>query len=142
MNSPKKAVLVALAGVLGGIAVFFLVTSIASSGEVEVNLGDDRFEVGDAERLANAIERDEQPLAFPDLLRKNRPIFLQHLGDSPEEGWLAFDAAVDACPLEWSVEQETFRDTCTDDVYPRDGEGLPHYPVTVEDGKVIVDLRG
>jgi len=131
---------VALAGVAGGVAIFFLVVSIA--GDTDTNLGDDTFEVGDADRLAEAIERDGEPLAFPDLLRRDRPIFVQHLGDDPQEGWSAFAAAVDGCPLQWDPGREVFEDTCTGDVYPRDGAGLPHYPVTVSDGDVIVDLRG
>ena len=139
MSSASKAVIVALAGVVGGLAIFFLVVSIA--GSTDTKIGEDRFEVGDAENFADLIESDRQPLQFADALGGDRPIFVQHLGDEPDDGWLAFDAAVDGCPLRWDPSQEVFEDTCTGDVYPRDGAGLPHYRVVVSDGDVIVDLR-
>ena len=140
MTSGQKAVVVALAGVLAGVAIFFLVTRVASEGGELVE--DDVFEVGDAERFASLIERDNAPLAFPDALERDRPIWVQHLGDDPQEGWLAFDAVVGGCPLQWDPEQEVFVDDCTAEVYPRDGEGLRQYPVTVdEDDVVTVDLK-
>jgi hypothetical protein len=38
-------------------------------------------------------------------------------------------------------EDEAFEDPCAGDRYPPDGEGLRQYPVTIDDGRVGVDLR-
>lgn len=142
MGSGRKAVAVGLAAVVGAVLFFFLAARLAGSDEVQANLTDDRFDVGSAERLADAIERDRTPLIFDDPLGRGRAIFVQHVGNDPEEGWLAFDAVVDGCPLQWDPEQEVFDDTCTGDVYDRDGGGLHQYPAEVDDdGRVVVDLR-
>jgi hypothetical protein len=112
----------------------------------DLNLGDDVFDAGEVDRIAKEIE-DNGPALFGDVAgRASRDIIVQHIGDDPNEGWLAFDArepgASRDCFAEWVPEEEHFEDTCTDTVYPPDGEGLRQYSVEVRDGRVEVDLRG
>lgn len=128
-----------LAGVVAAIALFFLVVSLTGN-DVEVRFGSDRFEVGPAAARAAAIARDETPLLFNDPSGGGRPIWVQHLGDDPETGWLAFDAQVGGCALDWDREAQEFVDHCTGTRYPQDGQGLAQYPTTVEDGNVVVDV--
>jgi hypothetical protein len=113
---------------------------------VEVRIGSDVFEIGDAEELADRIAADDGvPLFFADLARfggpRQRPIAVHHLDDDPLEGWVAFDALVEGCPITWDRDAQEFVDTCTGDRYPPDGEGLNQFDVEVnEDGDLIVDL--
>jgi len=142
MRSGRKAVVVGLAAVVAAVAFFFLAARLAGSGEVQDNLTEDVFDVGSADRLADAIDRDGAPLIFDDPLGRGRAIFVQHVGDDQQEGWLAFDAVVDGCPLEWDGAEEVFEDTCTGEVYDRQGGGLRQYPASVdEDDRVVVDLK-
>jgi hypothetical protein len=119
---------------------------LSDNPNVEVRIGSDVFEIGDAEDLADAIADDgDVPIFFQDLARfggpRQRPIVVHHVGDDPLEGWVAFDAIVDGCPLEWEPDDRELADTCTGDRYPPTGEGLNQFDVEVgEDGDVVVDL--
>ena len=139
----------ALFGVALAAVLVFLVVRFASQRPDDVNLGNDRFEVGRADVFARAIERDG-PILFKDPLtsRAGREIYVQHLGDDEEEGWFALDAyAPDApreerCILEWDGDEQVFVDPCGDVEVPADGEGVRTYPGKVDDrGAVIIDLR-
>jgi hypothetical protein len=142
----RSALLVAIGGVLAGLLLFAFVLWLVERGdEVEgfdIRLGDDMFEDVEAERTAERIAEDG-PIIFGDPAKGERPIYLQHIGDEPDEGWVAFDAIAPGCDesLTWDAEEEVFVDPCTDETYPPDGEGLTTYPAEVEDGKVIVDLN-
>lgn len=135
---------VAVAGILTAVVLFLLISGAVRGGEVEVRLGDDEFEAGDAESQAESIA-DDGPLLFSDPSGGDRDIFLQHVGDDPDEGWLAFDARPAGTPREcnatWDEDAGRFASGCGDETYPADGEGLTQYEVRVEDGEVIVDLR-
>lgn len=143
-NTGRTAVLVGVAGVIAGVGLVALITVVAGRGDVDVRLGDERFEVGSAESQAEAVD-DGGPLIYSDVAGGDRDIYLQHLGDDPEDGWLAFaasppDKARD-CFLRWQADDEMFTD-CDGDEYPADGEGLPQYPVQVsDDGGLSVDLN-
>ena len=134
-----------IGGVLLGIGLLWGLAWLASSGEVEVQLGDDVFEAGRTDSLSDAIERDG-PIPFADVAGGDRDIILQHVGSEESEGWLAFDArapgASRKCSLEWDADAGEFVDPCSGERYPPDGEGLRQYPVTVEEGRLEVDLRG
>lgn len=129
-----------------GVGLLFVVVTLAGSGDVQFKLGDEVFEVGDAETFAQRIADDRAPLPFSSLSR-NRPIYLQHIGDDPETGWFAVDArspsAPAECVLEWDVDAQVFVDGCdAAATFPPDGEGLLRYTVTVDaDGVVVVDLN-
>jgi hypothetical protein len=141
----RHPLIVGLSVVAAAFAVFWGVALLAGSGGVDVRLGDDVFRAGQVERLAGAIARDG-PIAIPDASpERARDIYLQHLGETPEVGWLAFAAqAPDAdrtCLLQWQPADRQFRDPCSERRYPADGEGLTQYPTTVTEGQLSVDLR-
>jgi len=138
-------ILAVIAGVVG-IAALVGVALLTSSGSTEVRLGDDEFEVGEAATLAARIEADGAPLLFQDLLvGGSRDIYVHHVGNDADIGWVAFDARVPGsareCTLEWDGARDLFFDPCTDETFPPDGGELPHYPTRVtDDGALIVDL--
>lgn len=136
------------------IAVVFLVlwgVSVVSSRQdsVDVRLGDQTFQGGNAEELAGEID-DRGPILYGDISDSGsdgtRDIILQHLGDDPEEGWYAFRAQPAdrgrECTWQWQPDEELFRAACDQTLTaPADGEGLESYPVKVVDGKLDVDLN-
>lgn len=146
LNLPKT-IAFAVASLAAGIGLLFVIVWLTGSGDVQVKLGDDVFRVGDAQRFAEIIEEDRQPLLFTSL-SNSRPIYVQHVGDDPLTGWSAIDARSPSDPdgcetgLVWEIGNEVFRDSCSPaDTYPPDGEGLLLYDASVdEDGELSVDL--
>jgi len=141
-----KALLIAAVGVIVALGLAFLVAQAASRGDVDIKLGDDRFDAGQTERLAKAIDTgDGLPFLYPDLVNRDRNIFVNHLGDDPETGWVAFsafDPDDPDCAIEIDREAKTLVNACARDVtYPLGGTGLRFYPTTVESGRVYVDLN-
>lgn len=140
-----KAVVVALVGVGFALGVAFLVASLASRGDVEVRLGDDRFNAGRTENLARIIEEDGQPILFPDPANFVRAIYIDHVADDPDEGWIAFGAFVPDrpdCTLIFDDGAGEFVADCDESLtYPRSGAGLRQYPTEVIDGRLFVDLQ-
>ena len=136
-------------GVALTVLLVAFVVRFASQRPDEVNLGRDRFEVGRADVFARAIERDG-PILFKDPLtsRAGREIYVQHLGEDEDEGWLALDAYApgaprqERCILEWDAQGQVFRDPCGEGEVPADGQGVRTYPGEVDDRRaVIIDLR-
>jgi hypothetical protein len=135
-----------IAGVVLTAAFVAYVVQVASSRPSEVNLGDEVFPVGSAERFADRIAADG-PILFKDPLtpRAGREVYVQHLGTDVEEGWLAIDAYPPddrrlACLLQWKDDE--FQDPCGGGSFPADGSGLRTYPGDVDDrGIVVIDLR-
>ena len=141
----RRSVILGLGAVAAAFAVFAGLALLADSGGIDMRLGDEVFRAGQVERLADAIAR-EGPILIPDASPdRARDIYLQHLGEAPEVGWLAFAAQAPGtertCLLQWEPAGEEFRDPCSQRRYPADGEGLTHYPATVTDGELTVDLR-
>lgn len=140
-----RAVVVGILGIALGIGLVVLMSQLANSGSVDVQLGDDVFEAGDAENRAESVERDG-PVLFPDVAGGSRDIYLNHLSDDPLEGWVAFDArrpgAARECTLRWQADAQVFTDPCEEGVViDADGGGLPRYEVTVtDDGDLEVDI--
>ncbi|MEC7924476.1 MAG: hypothetical protein VYB80_04575, partial [Actinomycetota bacterium] len=64
-----------------GIALLFAVIKLAGDGDIKIKLGDDIFDVGDAQQRAERIGDDAAPLLFPSLNGEARPIYVQHLGN-------------------------------------------------------------
>ena len=127
--------------------VLFLVTQmdnlLGGVGDIDLDLGDGVYRAGPAHDLAPAI--DEGPLLLPDLAGGDSDIYLQHLGDDVETGWIAIAArpqtAARTCHVEWHADDRTFVDSCDGTVYPEDGAGLPHYPVSVtSEGEIEVEM--
>jgi hypothetical protein len=149
-----RALAVAAAGVVVAIGVAAALAVLANRGTVDVRLGTDTFEAGDAEDIAEEIA-DNGPIFYADTAGGDRDIYLQHLSDDPNEGWLAFAARPPGvsreCTLQWEPRAEVFRlldsdgevaGECDGREFPADGEGLPMYPVTVDaDGNLDIDIN-
>lgn len=140
----RTAVVVGLAGVVAAIGLVVLAAFVFGGDNVEVRLGDDRFPLGSAEDRAAGIAEDG-PTIYSDVAGGDRDIIVQHLGDTPTEGWLAFAAAPPAkarsCFLDWQPDEERFVD-CDGEAWPADGGDLPRYPMEVaDDGALFVDLN-
>ncbi len=130
-----------------GIALLFAVIKLAGDGDIQIKLGVDIFDVGDAEQRAERIRVDSAPLLFPSLNGEARPIYVQHLGGDYLENWFAIDARSPSSPKEcnlgWDSTSQLFFDECdADTTYPASGEGLVRYAVTInEDESLRVDLN-
>lgn len=158
-----RALAVAAAGVVLALALALGVSLLAnqggpgedapSRGGLEVRLGDDVFNAGGAENLAEQIG-DGGPLLFSDLVGGERDIVLQHVADDDRRGWLAFAArpagAPRDCTVQWQPDDEEFAlldadgevsGDCDGRTFPVDGTGLPQYPVELRDGDLYVDLN-
>jgi hypothetical protein len=122
------------------VLVVVLLVELSSSGSVKSQLGSQTFLVGRARTFAPLIAK-QGPLLLPDLLGKDRPIYLQHLGTDSKVGWYAIQATRGTkCVVTWS--SDSFHDPCTGAVFPPDGTGLVRYPVTVlPSDRINVDLR-
>jgi hypothetical protein len=145
---------IAVAGVLGAIAIGFLMIRIAgqaSDGELQLNLGDDKFFVGDAEDLASKIDDEDvfggDPLLISGL-GNDRDVYVQHIGADPLGGWLVFaarpDDATRDCFVVWDRDAAEFvgNDVCPELNFPEDGEGLRQYRVEILSGQVVATIAG
>jgi hypothetical protein len=140
-----KALLVAGVAVVLLLGAGWWIASLANDGDVDVRLGDDRFEAGDAEAMAEAIEDEGGlPLLFQALVG-DRHLFVQHTGPRVSQGWSAFgafDPDDPDCLVELDRDRKLLVNACDESVtYPLDGTGLRFYPVDVEDGDVLVDIN-
>jgi hypothetical protein len=145
---------VAAGGVIVAIGVAAALAVLANRGTVDVRLGSETFAEQDAEDAAERVA-EEGPILYADTAGGDRDIVLQHLGDDPEDGWIALAARPPGvsreCTIQWDPEAQVFRlldsseevgGDCDGREFPADGEGLPTYPVTVDaDGNLDVDLN-
>ncbi len=122
-----------------GLIIVVLLLNNLGGGRTTTQTTRTKFDVGPADSSANAVKRDETPLLFQDPATFSRPIFVQHIGDDPNTGWTAFDAAIGTCVLTWHRETLDFTD-CNGNRHPRDGAGVHQYPVSVVNGELFVDL--
>ena len=129
-----------MAGVVVALGLLWLLTVLISNRTVTPKgpFTADEFEVGRIDRL---VERVPFPLQDP--LGRGRHIFVQHLGDDAEEGWLAVSAYApgqddEECALVW--DGSAFEDPCTGEGFPASGDGLSQYPTRVDDDRLYVDL--
>lgn len=141
-----KALLVAGVSVVLIIAVTFLLAQAANRGDVEIRLGDDRYNAGQVESIAEDIEdHDGLPLLFQDLVGGDRNIYVQHVSGNARRGWVAFgafDPDDPSCDVLLDREAKVLVNACDEDVtYPLDGTGLRFYPTQVEGNRLYVDLN-
>lgn len=141
-----RALLVAGVGVAVAIGLAFAVAVLASRGEVDIQLGDDRFDAGQVESIAARIERDgDLPVLYPDLVGRDRNLFVQHLDDNPRRGWVAFgafDPDDPSCAISLDRDARVLVNDCDESVtYPLDGTGLRFYPTTVDGNRLYVDIN-
>ena len=141
-SDPRRATIIAVAGVLFSVAMIVLVLFVNStSKDVQVGSTSTEFPAGRAADRAKDVAR--QPLLFPDPANGDRPIILQHVDSDPQKGWVAFDATAGDCPgeIQWHPDSHDFTD-CTGRHYPADGTGLFQYPVRVDDkGNLFINLH-
>jgi hypothetical protein len=148
-----RVLAVSVAAIALALVAAFGLAVLANRGSVDVRLGDDTFVVPDAEGAADQIA-ESGPILYPDAGTGDRDMVLQHLGDDPERGWLAFAARPPQtpreCTLQWDDGDQVFRlldpdgerrGPCDGQEFPADGEGLTQYPVTVRDGDLDIDLN-
>ena len=142
----RSVVVVGLAGVvvaLGLVGAVLLLTRGAT--DVEIRLGDRDFRDMETGRISAEIA-DRGPILFGDVADGELDIILQHLGDGPESGWLAFEARRRGqsrdCFFAWLAEQADFVNSCdADDIVDAAGTGLRHFDVAVVNGDVRVDVN-
>lgn len=125
-------------------ALIWAVVRFASENPEKAGLGDTVFHVGRADRLARNVASDG-PFLVQDPLSagRGRNVYVQHLGDDADQGWLAVEARLPDdpdCEVTWDREDTAFVD-CRGRVHPADGTGLTTYPADVANGQVSVDLR-
>lgn len=140
-----RAVMVAIVGVAIALGVAFGVATLASRGDVDVRLGDDRFSAGDARDILDDIEEREAPLGFNDVARFQRPIWVDNAGDDPTLGWIAvgaFEPDDPSCLVQWDADADRYVSECDESVtFPRSGAGLRQFPTEVVDGRLFVNLQ-
>jgi len=139
-SDPRRATIIGIVGIVVSVVmiVVVLVANNLGSDRTTTQSSRSKFEVGSAQSLAKSVNEDG-PLFFNDTATGSRPLVVQHLGDDPNTGWLAFDAATGSCVLTWDAGAHEFTD-CNGKRYPADGRDLHHYPVAVTNGNVVVDL--
>ena len=102
-------VVVAILMIVGGVA--FFLNAVTQKGDVQVRLGDDYFNAGDAADIADDIA-DRGPILFSDLAGGSRDIVVNHLSDDPEQGWVAFEARRPGddrdCQVAWNASTTRF----------------------------------
>jgi hypothetical protein len=139
-SDPRRTLVIGIAGLVVGFVMVVVVLALNAGGDkAHVGSTSTEFDAGKANDLAARIALDRYPLLVQDPANFTRPLWIQHTGDDPQQGWLAFDAAIDGCATTWSVESQQFTD-CGGRHYPFDGSGIPRYPVVVKDGRVVVNL--
>lgn len=142
MNRPSIWILGGILLIVVAICVAGAVLAIANdSADVDINLGDDEFELENIEGAAARIAEDG-PDIYPDPTGGSRTILVNHVGDDVEEGWvavLAIAPGTEACLVNWDADDDVFKD-CEGTAYPPDGEGLDQLPTRVEDDSLFVDL--
>lgn len=136
-------VVVGLAIIVGGVA--FFLNAVAKRGDVQVRLGDDYFNAGDASDIADEIG-ERGPILWSDVAGGSRDIVINHDGEDPERGWVAFEARRPGddreCQVAWNADAALFDYTCEEGVtFPADGTGLAQLPVQITDGRIIVDIN-
>lgn len=139
-SDPRRATVVAVVGVsVAMILGVFVLIAGGSGSSKKVTGASAEFDAGRAAELATRIRRERTPVLFQDPARFTRPIWLQHIGESDDSGWLAFDAAVSGCATTWDRSAQEFVD-CGGNRYPADGSGLGKYLARVQSGRVTINL--
>ncbi len=141
-----RAVAVAVVGVSLALGTAYGVATLASRGDVEVRLGDDRFNAGSARDLLDDIEERDAPLGFNDVARFQRPIWVDNGGDDHTVGWVALGAFLPDdpdCLVQWVADRDEYVAECDESItFPRSGAGLRVYPTVVaDDGRLYVNLQ-
>ncbi|MEQ8842454.1 MAG: hypothetical protein RIB98_15835 [Acidimicrobiales bacterium] len=150
--SARSAVIVGITGVVIALLLGAMVFWVARSSEtVQVQLGDTQFDAGFIGRQSEEIAA-RGPILYADAgSQGQRDIYVQHIGDDPEVGWLAFSVRRPAdprdCSAAWDPDRRTFTLQSSTDVacdivtFNELGCGLERFPVGVVGEKIIVYLN-
>ena len=140
----RSGVLFGGLAVLAALAIGFIAIQLGGSTNRLV-LGDTEFGSINADNIAAEIA-ENGPILWPDVGNGDRDIWLQHSGESPADGWTAFDARNAGvgreCNVMWSATNREFADPCTGTVFPSTGEGLPQIPVFIDVRELVIDING
>jgi hypothetical protein len=154
LRSPvARAVVPVVAGMMF-IALLFGILWLAAvilsrnADDLDVRLGDDVFEVGRVDRLADEIEQ-RGPLLFPGLVGPagERPVGLDHAGGNDAEGWRVFDLRPAGAPAGCLVTQDEATGALADcDGRTVDAADLPAagdviVVIDADSGELSLDLR-
>lgn len=144
---PVRALAIAVLGVAMAVGFMIAILSFTNTSDVlEVRLGDETFEAGDPDKMAEIIDRDG-PILYQALVG-NRDIYLQHISptNSANDGWYAFDAVRPGqprdCFLVWQGDRFLFEDVCdSTKTVDEFGSTQPGYPVRIDNDLLFVDLN-
>ncbi len=156
------AIAIGVVTVLVAVLAAWGLLSLASGGDgpVKIQLGDEDFDAGQAERIATQIA-EEGPVLYSDVSGRgqSRPIWVNHAGDDAKQQWFVFSAiAPDAepgCFLAWNAalnlfderrpdpeDPQALGELCRDVTYSVTGEGLEQFVWTVDaEDNLIITLR-
>ena len=129
---PWRALTFAVVAVVVGLGAGFLMLRLADSGRVDVRLGDAEFRAGTAASWSRDIA-ERGPLLFQGPRGSDRNIFIQHLGEDINRGWLVFETrwpgSPSSCGLTWEAVSRQF--------VPPDSEECEGLPRAEEDGTAV-----
>jgi len=139
-----KAVTLGVAAVGAAVGFLLLVLWFTDRGAVEIALGDDTFEAGRVDVIADLI-REDGPIKYGDLIGGRQNIILQHIGEDDQTGWYAFDlirpGQPNECQLDWDDEAVLFRDSCDGTEVSGIGGDQPSYPIEIDEGRIYINFR-
>ena len=142
-----RALLVATVSIVLLMGALFLAAVVyGHKPSTTLRLGDATFQGGSTKRLAKAVDNDG-PIIYTDVSGSaDRDIVLQHLGPDIDAGWYAFRAQPPDkgrdCTWQWKAKEHIFRAKCDPSLTaPATGKGLESYPVTVQNGRLDIDLN-
>jgi len=167
-SKQATSILIGVAALVVAVVAAWGLIRMASGGQgpVQVRLGDDVFDAGQATRLSKQIAADG-PLLFSDVSGRGqlRPIYVNHFGDDPSARWVAVSAvapgAPEGCFLSWNAQRSLFderkapqgggRDVgelCRSVTYSADGSSgsdgtaLEQFPWRIDkQDNLVVDLK-
>jgi hypothetical protein len=154
LRSPVARAVVPIAAGVVFIALLFGVLWVAAvilsrnADDLDVRLGDDVFEVGRIDRLADEIA-DRGPLLFPGLVGPagDRPVGLDHAGGNDRRGWRVFGLVPPGAPPGCLVTQDSATGALADcEGRPVDVDDLPTQDdvvvvIEADTGQLVLDLR-
>jgi hypothetical protein len=146
-SDPRRSTIIGVVGLLFGagliiLGLFALSGRSSDRKKTEQLSPAKEFAVDNATQKAASVARDG-PLLFQDPADFQRPIFLQHQGDDPATGWIAFDAVAAGCrqSLSWQPSRKVFVDPCSQREVDATGGDQTHYPTRVQKNVILVNLN-
>lgn len=140
-----RGVILGILAVLAALGLGYAIIQLAQQGSIESNLGANELIVGEHLNLSQKI-MEEGPIPYQSQASGTPSIYLQHLGEDPRRGWLAFDTSWpdSDCILNWNAQVSLFEPTETEACagfgrVEANGEGLRQHLVRINsEGRVVV----